>query len=156
VTRPRSKSYSRDKGAEAERGLCKYLRKRGWAKAERMVRTGFRTKNRQAADPGDVANTPGVVWSMKDVAKAAINAWMAELDAMEAAPTDIRLLVHKRAGYADAGDWWCWMRKRTLLRLLNVELPASVDLEALVRMELRSAVDLLEINDLIPKEEEAA
>jgi hypothetical protein len=120
-----------------------------------MVRTGFRAKSRQAADPGDITGTPGIIWSVKDRVKDQHGLWMAELDAMALPPGGgIRLLVHKRAGYADAERWWCWMRQSTLWGLLGISWLGIVDPDDLIRMELHTAVDLLIAAGFIPTEEE--
>lgn len=134
-------AWSRNKGAKAERDLVAYLRTVGFSDAERAVRTGYRTQQRAAADPGDVTGTPGVVWSVKDAAAERLADWFAELDAMDGAMTDVRLLVHKRTGKADPGRWWCWTRVDTLLVLAAGGPWASCT--APVRMELGHVVPLL-------------
>lgn len=141
---------SRNKGAAAERALVGYLRRVGFGGAERAVRTGYRTATRTSADPGDVTGTPGIIWSCKDVATTAANkpsvfaSWFAELDAMDGRPDDVRLLVHKRAGYTDPGLWWCWMRLHMLVRLAS---DAQVFMvrpgDEPVRMELGHVIPLL-------------
>jgi len=133
--------WSRNKGAIAERDLVKYLRTTGFGGAERAVRTGYRTADRVAADPGDITGTPGIVWSVKDSATEQLTKWLAELDAMEGDDV-VRLLVHKRVGKADPGRWWCWLRLQTLLALDGHER-MSIPYEAPVRMELGHVVPLL-------------
>lgn len=137
-------AWSRNKGAKAERNLVAYLRQVGFGGAERAVRTGYRTTTRTSADPGDLTGTPGIVWSIKDVAEAearkpsVLAGWFVELDAMEG--TDVvRLLVHKRSGCVDPGRWWCWMRLRTLLALDGHER-LSTPYEVPVRMDLGDVV----------------
>ena len=143
-TRSQIGKMSRNKGAKAERDLVTYLRTVGFGGAERAVRTGYRTSTRTAADPGDITGTPGIVWSVKDVAVDDHIKWLAELNAMHGRETDARLLVHKRSGKADPGRWWCWMRLHTLQHL--AEATAGVDLAEWgppVRMELRHVIPLL-------------
>jgi hypothetical protein len=144
-----SGAMSRNKGANAERALVGYLRRVGFGGAERAVRTGYRTVTRTSADPGDVTGTPGIIWSCKDVAATRANTpsvfatWFAELDAMDGQPGDVRLLVHKRAGYTDPGLWWCWMRLYVLANLMGRPehgWPVGVDP---VRMELGHVIPLL-------------
>lgn len=143
-------AMSRSKGAQAERDLVKYLRTVGFGGAERAVRTGYRTVSRVAADPGDVTGTPGIIWSCKDVATTKANkpsvfeGWLAELDTMDGFSSDVRLLVHKRFGYADPARWWCWMRLRTLLCQLTSALPVDGD-HVPVRMELGHVIPLLHV-----------
>lgn len=110
---------SRRKGAVAERDLVRWLRANGFPGAERAVRTGYRTPDRTAADPGDVTGTPGIVWSVKDCAVERIATWLAELDAMDTSTTVVRLLVAKRRGHADPGEWWCWLRAHDFAALLD-------------------------------------
>jgi hypothetical protein len=132
---------NRRKGADAELAVVKYLRTVGFGGAERAVRTGYRTTTRTAADPGDITGTPGVVWSIKDVATEQIAKWFDELDRMDSRPGDVRLLVHKRRGYASPDRWWCWMHLDTLMTLTagGPWLPES----APVRMELGHVIPLL-------------
>lgn len=111
-------AWSRNKGAQAEKDVCRYLREHGFERAERAVRTGFRTGARTVADPGDVAGVPGTIISVKDAQTHYIEAWLRELDAMD--PDDtlaLRLLVIKRKYKADPGRWICLMRWPTLLAL---------------------------------------
>lgn len=111
---------NRNKGNQAERDLCKWLRANGFPGAERAVRTGFRVADRASADPGDITGTPGIVWSVKDAIVERHPEWRAELDAMlQAVAPDTRgLIVHKRRGHADPGSWWCWIPIYDLATLL--------------------------------------
>jgi len=152
VTAAKSRSQlgrmSRNKGAKAERDLVAYLRMVGFGGAERAVRTGYRTKDRVAADPGDITGTPGIVWSVKDAAVERIDTWLDELDAMAADPRlpvdDVRLLVHKRRGRAIPDKWWCWLRLHELKGLVGAPNPSySNDDDVPVRMELGHVIDLL-------------
>lgn len=134
--------WSRNKGAQAERDLVRYLRTAGFGGAERAVRTGYRTTTRVAADPGDVTGTPGIVWSVKDVAADDVPAWLRELDAMEGRESDVRLLVHKRPNTTPA-RWWCWMRLDVLHAL--AEGAAPIYGAHPIRMELTHVVTLLRL-----------
>jgi len=142
-------ALSTNKGKVAERDLVKYLRTVGFPAAERAVRTGYRVAERTAADPGDVTGTPGIIWSCKDVAVTKANKpsvfedWFAELDAMDGGPDAVRLLVHKRAGYADPGRWWCWMRLPTLLWFVGPHSWGQDFPGHPVRMELGHVIPLL-------------
>jgi hypothetical protein len=140
---------NRNRGLNAERDLCKWLRVNGFPGAERAVRTGFRTLDRTSADPGDVMGSPGIVWSVKDCAVEQRSVWMAELEAMGDGDTEVYLLVHKRRGHADPGKWWCWL---TLGQLVDLAAPFRAHLGVLpvtgplappVRMELQHVVPLL-------------
>jgi hypothetical protein len=147
-TRAQLGRMSRNKGAKAERDLVAYLRMVGFGGAERAVRTGYRTKSRIAADPGDITGTPGIVWSVKDAAVERIDAWLDELDAMAADPRlpvdDVRLLVHKRKGHAIPDKWWCWLRLCTLQQITDAESNiAPFEWAMPVRMELGHVIDVL-------------
>jgi hypothetical protein len=139
---------NRNRGLNAERDLCKWLRTNGFPGAERAVRTGFRTVDRTSADPGDVMGSPGIVWSVKDCAVEQRSVWMAELEAMDDRPIKaggdepIRLLVHKRRGHADPGKWWCWMRAHQMALLLD---DGDSSFVFPVRAELGDIVPLLRI-----------
>lgn len=139
-----SGAMSRNKGATAERHVVKYLRTVGFGGAERAVRTGYRTVTRVAADPGDITGTPGIVWSVKDCVTERLDAWFAELDAMDGFSSDVRLLVHKRSGKSDPGRWWCWMRLHMLVRLASdAQIFMVRPGDEPVRMELGHVIPLL-------------
>jgi hypothetical protein len=132
---------NRNKGHQAERDLCKWLRINGFPDAERAVRTGFRVGDRTSTDPGDITGTPGIIWSIKDCAVERISEWLRELDAMAASDDDaVRLLVHKRRGHAMPHRWWCWMELGPLVSLAG-RGPAIVSFP--VRMELGHVVPVL-------------
>lgn len=143
-------ALSTNKGKVAERHLVRWLRENGFGGAERAVRTGYRIATRTSADPGDVTGTPGIIWSCKDVAEArarqpsVLDGWFAELDAMAGEPDDVRLLVHKRAGHADPGRWWCWLRMSTLVPLATGG-HSTTRFTAQVRMELADVVRILRL-----------
>lgn len=147
---------NRNKGHQAERDLCKWLRANGFPHAERAVRTGFRTGDRTSPDPGDVTGTPFVLWSVKDCAAEQISRWFDELDDMsDNAQTAgcLTLLVHKRRGHADPARWWCWQWQSQYLGLYRAwleqfgipELPLWIPpgTEYPMRMELGHVVPLL-------------
>lgn len=145
-----SGAMSRNKGATAERDVVRFLRTVGFGGAERAVRTGYRTFERVAADPGDITGTPGIIWSVKDVAEdrarkdCTLSGWFAELDAMHGQPSDVRLLVHKRSGKSDPARWWCWMRLYMLHHVAQATAsPDPLDGQVPVRMELGHVIPLL-------------
>lgn len=145
-TRSQLGKMSRNKGAQAERDLVAYLRTAGFGGAERAVRTGYRTKDRTSADPGDITGTPGIVWSVKDVAErtaqkpSVLAAWLDELDEMSGDDCDLRLLVHKRSGTADPARWWCWTH---LGPLTNLNSRGAALVSFPVRFELGHGIPLL-------------
>lgn len=98
------------RGKRAERDLVTWLRVHGWPGAERTVRTGYRTTGRTHGDHGDIDGTPGLCWQIKDVAERShslIPQWTADTERQRiASGADIGILVIKRRGHADPGDWW--------------------------------------------------
>lgn len=112
---------NRNRGATAERDLCRWLRLNGYPDAERSVRTGYRTAARVLADQGDITGTGPILWSVKDCARECIDAWFDELDDMsdnsQLGSAALRLLVVKRRGHADPGRWWLWQDQSQYLQL---------------------------------------
>jgi hypothetical protein len=143
---------NRDKGAETERDLCRYLRP-VWSEVDRSVRTGYRTAARQSRDWGDIIGTPGVIWSVKNCQRHYIAEWWAELENMklaEHAPLPpVRLLVVKNNGHADPGQWWCWQPLWQLVSIATagrlVDMPIGGESD-LVRCQLATVVTRLRIN----------
>ena len=133
---------NRANGAEAERKVARYLR--AWfPDAERAEKNGWRAGERVSADPGDLWNAgPGLFWSVKNVQREAIAAWMAELDEKRAGR--LGLLVVRRKGHASPGEWWCWLRAGDLLELAFGR-PAEPGLDTgwPVRVELQHVMPLL-------------
>lgn len=137
---------NRNKGHQAERDICKWLRAHGFSGAERAVKTGFRAADRTVADPGDITGTPCIVWSVKDVEREHMKQWLAELDAMLAGhpyPEALGLLVHKRRGHADPGSWWVWISAPDLAALLGAP---AFDGSQWFRTTLAELVPLLRSN----------
>jgi hypothetical protein len=111
-------SYSRNKGARAEKHLARYYTS-WWPGACRAVRTG----SSAAPDPGDIANVPFIV-SCKDVDAKTLSwpstwtRWWAELDAMRGDDlAALGVIVVKKAGSADPGLWRAHLRLDDLVGL---------------------------------------
>lgn len=144
--------YSREKGATAERHLVTWLRDHGWPGAERAIRTGYRTNDRTAVDPGDVTGTPGLVWQVKnrtDFDEPAVFAvCLAETEQQRVgADADFGLLVQRRPGYRNPSAWWVWLPLADLHALCGTndqraDLRAAVGV-APVRLDLGALVPLL-------------
>lgn len=140
---------NRAKGATAERHLVAWLRGHGWPGAERAVRTGYRTTTRIGADPGDITGTPGLVWQVKNRSDfdqpAVLAGALAETEVQRVAENaDYGLLIQRRTGHADPGQWWAWLRLGALVSMARHEPPEYwVSLTAPVRMELWEVVPLL-------------
>jgi hypothetical protein len=143
---------SRNKGARFERAVTTALRP--WFPDVRRSRDNGSSTT---SDTGDLAGTsPGLWWSLKDVAAAAtdppslIAGWMQE--AFDKAPsTGLWLVVQKRKGHTDPLRSWCWLEMFDLAHLmwqakLVGDCPAGGPggwTAPVVRMELRDVLDLL-------------
>lgn len=114
IDHARQGAANRRKGVTTEQKLAKWLRDNGWPHAERTVATGYRTRDRDRPDLGDITGTPGLVWQAKDVTKPQIETWLAETEQQRiAAAADYGLLVHRKRGVADVGKWWLYMTTAT-------------------------------------------
>lgn len=141
--------YSRDKGAQAERDLARFLRN-WWPDAERAVVTGWRTTTRASGDRGDIRGTPGLVWQMKAVADMSdVEVEAALRDTETQAVTDgadYGVLVQRRPGKADPGRWWAWLPIGDLGQLATRDLGSPLRRSAViipVRLQLQHLVPLL-------------
>lgn len=139
---------SRNKGAKAERDFVAYLRAHGFPDAERSVATGYATPGRQRPDEGDVRGTP-VAWQIKayaaEVSDTQINTWLCDA-AEQAVAMGVQygLLVIKRNGKADPGQWWCWMYTGDLVEMLGHDVYFSMPaVFAPIRMKVQHAVVLV-------------
>lgn len=92
----------RDRGVATERLLANYLRAHGFPHAERSVRTGVRTVDREVPDVGDIAGTPGLAWQAKALkpltaAENSVPRWMVATERQRvAAGADLGVLVVRR------------------------------------------------------------
>jgi hypothetical protein len=114
---------NRDKGARAERAVVSWLRDNGFPGAERAVRTGYKSGNRTAIDPGDITGTPGLVWQITDRADAdepaVVERRMSDTERQRIhANAAYGFLVVKRRGFADPGRWWVWLPADVLTDLV--------------------------------------
>jgi hypothetical protein len=143
ATRTRSEigRSSRNKGNSFEADVAKYLRQ-WWPGCCRAVRTGLSA----AADPGDLANLPGLIASCKNVASAGPAmwaGWWAELDAMLVDdPVALGFIVEKRKGHADPAMAWAHLRLSDLVALRTGQASGERD-RTPVRVRLDDLVALL-------------
>lgn len=134
---------------EDERKVAGYFRSTGlFPLAERAVRTGFKAVGERGADPGDITNTPGLVTSVKSYTDVAlverfVPGWLEELERMQWLDHSIRILVVRRYGKTDPGDWWCFMRLGQLLPLIDPDRVTCTRRTETVRMLLRDVVPLI-------------
>lgn len=105
----------RRRGLVTEQMVCHWLRAHGFPGAERSVRTGYRTASRELPDAADVVLCPGVIAQVKSLSPAsraerAVPGWMAETEAQRvAAAADVALLIVRRPGTADVGEWFAYL-----------------------------------------------
>lgn len=143
-------------GKETEQLVARYLRSRGLEGVERAVRTGFRTRDRAVADSGDLTGWPGVCVQVKSLrphnaAERQTRTWLAETEEQRVqSGASVGLLVVRRWGTTNAGEWWCFVQLGTLLHLaaeaagrMVPSMPQTVR-EAPVRLELSDAVTMMQ------------
>ena len=141
---------AREKGIRAELQLAKYLRT-WWPGAERSVVTGFRAGDHVSADHGDIRNTPGIVWQCKYLGTMSDRQIDTALEEAQnqafAAHADYGILIQRRQGKADPGNWWAWMHVVDFVGLAtmwNYNYPFDGYRVMPVRVLLRDLMSLLE------------
>lgn len=145
-----------DRGKVTERMAAAWFRDHGFPGCERVRRTGWRQATRQLADEGDLDLCPGAIAQVKALrpanrAERAVPGWIAATELQRrAAHADIALLVVRRDGTSDVGEWWAWLTFVTLEGLrtgdtLHLDDPDSwtVDDATPVRMQVADAARLL-------------
>lgn len=141
---------NRRKGADAERSVAKWLRANGFPGAERAIRAAYVGSDRVIPDPGDLTGTPGIVWQVKDCAVEHISTWLDDTDRQRRqAAADFGLLVLRRRGVGDVGQWWCWLYLDVLFQLGGTATTwvgaGRWIADEPVRLELGAVVELLRI-----------
>ncbi len=141
---------SLDVGKDTERRVAEYLRRRGLAGVERAVRTGFRTRERSVADTGDLTGWPGVCVQVKSLRPAtaverAVRGWLRETEDQRAASgASVGLLVVRRWGTTDVGEWWAFLDLASLVGMAEPMAPLARMARRPVRLELSDLVDLMQ------------
>lgn len=138
-------------GKDTEQRVARYLRSRGLEGVERAVRTGFSTGERSVADAGDLTGWPGVCVQVKSLrpanaAERQTRTWLAETEAQRAASgSSVGLLVVRRWGTTDVGEWWCFLTAATLAGLADgwAGSPAALE-DVPVRLELSDLVTMMQ------------
>lgn len=152
VDRAQIGATNRNKGAQAERDVARYLRGHGWPAAERKIDPGWRSRDRASADLGDIRCTPGLTWQvryLRDMTDRVVEYSLTEAEEQAtAAGTDYAILVQRRPGKADPGHWWAWVR---VLDLAVLTFGPQITVRRRehhhpVRLQLAHLVDLLRIN----------
>lgn len=112
-------------GKEQERRIVRWCRDHGFPKADRVVRTGAGRDYAHRPDEGDVWLAPGVIAQSKRMspvgrAERAVPQWMRETEAQGlAAHADVALLIVRREGTTDVGEWWAFLHLGTLIDLVD-------------------------------------
>lgn len=106
-------SASKAKGSAAERDLVTFLRTAGFPHAERRLAGS-------AQDRGDIAGIPGVVVEVKNHAATNLAGWVDEALAEQGNDgADYGIVVHKRRGKGNAGEWYATCTVAQMARLLR-------------------------------------
>ena len=101
---------SKDKGDRCERLLVAWLVQNGYPMAHRS-RAGW------SDDIGDVLGVPGLVIEAKSAKQMRIGPWLDELDVEKRnAGCADGVLIVRRPGWPDAGDWFAVRRVRDEFR----------------------------------------
>lgn len=107
---------NRRAGHDAERQFANYLAVNGWPDAKRRDATGWRSSSSTRADIGDIDGCERLVWQLKyhdknhSMTDTQIRqAWRDAQEQAIAAAADFGILVERRPGKADPGNWWAWM-----------------------------------------------
>lgn len=104
---------NKSKGDRAERAVRDFLRSNGFPRTER-TRAGY------TRDAGDLHPCQGLTVQVKDRAAYAWPEWLRQLRAQRAeAKADHAVLVLKRRGLGDAGEWLAVMPLSEMTRLLK-------------------------------------
>jgi hypothetical protein len=104
-------SASKAKGSQAERDVVKWLKQ--W----------FPYVDRRLAgatlDKGDISGIPGVTIEIKNHAKMDLSTWLGELEVeMKNDNAWTGVLLHKRKGKSNPGEWYATMPGKVWLELL--------------------------------------
>lgn len=148
-TRAQIGKRNRAAGAQAERDFARYLRPRGWPKAERKPDPGWSAGGRENRDQGDIKETPGLVFQLKYVKdgmtdREITRALQDAQDQAVAAAADVGILIERRAGKANAGNWWAHLTVWDLHALIAGQQPRPPEPAFTVPVRLLVA-DLLPI-----------
>ncbi len=105
-------AMSRRKGAAAEVDVVNYLRQHGYPDARRYLAGDGR-------QPGDIDAIPGVSLEVKNQAEIELAAWVDQ--AVAEARSNLPVVVAKRRGRPDPGDWYAVLRFSDLVELLGID-----------------------------------
>ena len=101
------------KGTAAENAVVRWLRDHGWIHAER-VRAGWTN------DHGNIDGLPGVTIEVKNEQRIDLAGYMGELEVeMDNGNCDTGVVVVKRRGQSDVGEWYAVMPVRLWAQLIR-------------------------------------
>ena len=133
-------------GKDQERAIVNHARANGFPGADRIIRTGAGKDYAVRADQGDIWLCPGVIVQSKRLSPVSrmercIKQWQAETNAQRiAAGAAFGVLIVRREGTTDVGDWWAWLT----LTDLHILMESNLSLTGVpVRLTVADAYTLL-------------
>ncbi len=106
-------SAAKRKGSQAERDVVAWLKANGYKYADRRLAGA-------TLDKGDISGVPGVTIEIKNHAKLDLAGWTAELEVeMKNDNAWTGVVIHKRKGKGDVGEWYATMPASIWLELLK-------------------------------------
>jgi hypothetical protein len=106
-------SKAKQKGTAAETSVVNWLVSKGRKHVERRSLNG-------SADRGDIAGIPCVVIEVKNCAKMELPKWIRELEVeIENDKADTGIVLHKKRGTTDVGEWYATMPVKFWFKLLE-------------------------------------
>ena len=106
-------SAAKRKGSQAERDVVAYLKANGYPYADRRVAGA-------TLDKGDISGVLGVTIEIKNHARLDLAGWLAELEVeMKNDSAWTGVVIHKRKGKGDVGEWYATLPVKVWLALLR-------------------------------------
>lgn len=106
-------SAAKRKGSQAERDVVAWLKANGYPYADRRVAGA-------TLDKGDISGVLGVTIEIKNHAKLDLAGWTAELEIeMKNDKAWTGVVIHKKKGKGDVGQWYATMPASIWIALLN-------------------------------------
>lgn len=106
-------SAAKRKGSQAERDVVAYLKVNGFPYADRRVAGA-------TLDKGDISGVLGVTIEIKNHARLDLAGWLAELEVeMKNDSAWTGVVIHKRKGKGDVGEWYATLPVKVWLALLR-------------------------------------
>lgn len=141
---------SRSKGIRGEQDLARYLRAQGhpFEDAQRRVHAGWSNAHTDSQDRGDLQDTPGLCFQVKNQERPLIGAqlesvWRDVRD--QARPGELPIIVEKRTGQSDPARWYAWLSASDYIAVV-VGQRCFVSAPHLVRVELGDIIDALRLH----------